>query len=53
LSNRNPHQGKFHLLVIVAIPVTFLLVFLVQNWWLLAGFLAILGTVIWLLFRKR
>jgi hypothetical protein len=49
----NRHQGKFHLLAIVSIPLLFLLVFLVQNWWLLAAFLLVLATVIWLLFRKR
>lgn len=49
----NRHQGKFHLLAIVSIPILFLLVFLVQNWWLLAAFLLVLAAVIWLLFRKR
>lgn len=49
----NRHQGKFHLLAIVSIPLLFLLIFLVQNWWLLAAFLLVLGAVIWLLFRKR
>jgi hypothetical protein len=49
----NRHQGKFHLLVLIAIPVLFLLLFLVQNWYLTGAFVAVLGVAIWLLFRKR
>lgn len=47
------HQGKFHLLIIVAIPVLFLLVFLVQNWYATGAFLIALALAVYLLFFRK
>lgn len=41
------------MLVIFAIPVLFLLIFLVQNWYVLAAFLVILAIVVYALFRRK
>jgi membrane protein YdbS with pleckstrin-like domain len=53
LSKQPQHQGKFHLLAIFAIPVTLVLAFVVQNWWILSAYLLLLLIAIYLLFRKK
>jgi Ca2+/Na+ antiporter len=53
LTNSPKHQGKFHLLAIFAIPITLILIFVVQNWWIVSAYISVLLAVSYFLFRKK
>jgi hypothetical protein len=53
LKNNKTHQGKFHLLVIFAIPTLMVSIFLAERWWIPVSVISvILVSVYFLFFRK-